>query len=257
MKTLLISLGLLVMLIGASVTADAYPALFGPTGDAVLPTADVAMAGQLNLAASYYDTEVNETIPLRVLFGVGYNTEIGAVYALNDAEDIWGVNLKYGFMLGGHGGWALGALYNQGVDSDDTSTQVYLLHTHPFAMEPVGIRATIGVNYTWVDIGGIDENAFRAYIVGDLILTQMNNMVLSAEYQTESSDLGDVDALWSLAVRHPFSSNLALEIGYTNASPLGMLGSNDHRFYAGLIFGTGGMAGGMESHSGAGHGHGY
>lgn len=87
----LIVLGIAVALACA---VQAYPTLTGPTGLATLPTAAVAPAGQLQLAADYYDTEIESTIPVRVLYGIGDNFEIGATYVSFELNG-WGINGKW------------------------------------------------------------------------------------------------------------------------------------------------------------------
>ncbi len=59
--------------------AMAYPSLSGPTGTGVLPTTAVTQDGQLQLAGDFYASqqESDLTLPLRLEYGVGKNTEVG------------------------------------------------------------------------------------------------------------------------------------------------------------------------------------
>lgn len=117
-----------------AVAAYAYPTLAGPTGYGVLPTADVVGAGVLNIAADYYDSD-DSTVPIRVVYGIADNFELGASYRSGDQNvfsatefdgpdsytesirisDMWGINGKWATGLTPLGfDWSLGAQYLQG-----------------------------------------------------------------------------------------------------------------------------------------------
>lgn len=137
-----LSLGLVLGI--AAVSAYAYPTLAGPTGYGVLPTADVVGSGVWNIAADYYDSS-DSTVPIRVVYGIGPNFEVGVSYRSGDQfvgtvdgdgliidengfeqgfapfvsdisiSDMWGINGKYRIPTA-FGGfcWSLGAQYLQG-----------------------------------------------------------------------------------------------------------------------------------------------
>ena len=166
--------------------AYAYPTLTGPTGLATLPTAAVAPAGQLQIAADYYDTEGDSTIPLRVLYGVGGNLEFGLLYAFSnqsmvleveddfaltfDADNTWGLNAKYALPVDLAGfQFAAGAQYltsdfavtvvdllgefptEELASIDTNTTQVYLVGTRAFTLGGDGspaLNGTLGLNWT-------------------------------------------------------------------------------------------------------------
>lgn len=94
------------LLVFGMTTAQAYPTLVGPTGTAVLPTAEVA--GGFDIAGAWYDTEGDQTIPVRAVFALGENLEIGGLWAFNDLSDVWGVNAKLAFPLIANGTTAIG-----------------------------------------------------------------------------------------------------------------------------------------------------
>lgn len=233
MKKLLV-LGMAVALASA---AFAYPTLTGPTGLATVPTAAVAPAGELTLAADWFDTEVDETIPIRVLYGVGENFEIGAGYFLQNDNDAWGVNAKYltPLTLGGFA-WALGAQYIDFTDADVTATQAYFAGTRGFAISEDGagpaLAGTLGVNWTQLS-NGVDEDAFRFF--AGLELGFENGLSIAAEYQTEDDDI-ETDPVFSAVVRYPFTPALSAQVGITNGP---IVGGDDSNIFAGLSYAFG------------------
>ena len=255
MKTLL-TLGIALALTCA---AQAYPTLTGPTGLATLPTAAVAQAGQFQLAADYYDTEGDSTIPVRLLYGIGDSFEIGATYVSSEING-WGINGKWltPLTLGGFN-WALGAQYltysddiediEGTIELEVNGMQVYFVGTR-MLMDPdvdaIGLNGTLGANWTKVelDVEGFineDESAFRLF--GGLDATFANRLTLAAELQMEEEDIADTDMLWSIVARYPFSDAIAVQIGYTNASMIGFAtgfnGGSESNLFAGLTFGWG------------------
>jgi len=80
--------------------AYAYPTLNGATGQVIIPTAAVAPAGQWQIAADwwYYDGDNDASMPLRVLYGINDQFEIGVLYQHNEYRwnnNFFGVNAKY------------------------------------------------------------------------------------------------------------------------------------------------------------------
>lgn len=239
MRTYLL-LGLVVAL--ASVTF-AYPTLTGPTGLATLPTAAVAPAGQIDLAADYYNTSkgpVENTFPARVTLGVVDSWEIGAAYLFQKNANTWDLNTKFAtpLNLGGFG-IAVGAQYAQAdlTGPNDTISQVYVSagRTLTTGNETVpGIGLTLGANWTKDKL--IDNSAIRGYVGLEAAL--MNNLSLNAEYQTKSNKL-EGDALWSVAGRLAMSQTLGFQVGWTNGP---FFGGADHNLFAGVDLAWGMMA---------------
>lgn len=154
----------------------AYPTLGGPTGQAVIPTAYTAAPG-LTLAADWQQLEEGSAIPIRALFGIGSNVEIGAMYTtFNDdailpmpfvsdmtdvllgfpADKMWGANAKWRFgrFLGGDA--ALGAQFQRftpdiDIDLDTDFSQAYFAWSTMLSNAPsIFADSTFswGVNWT-------------------------------------------------------------------------------------------------------------
>jgi plastocyanin len=213
--------------------------LIGPTGGAFLPTSDVLEMGVTDLAVDWYDTESTDTIPVRLLAGVGYGTEIGGVYEFNSDNDVWGANFKYVYPIFNNQPLSLGGLYLDMRDSDLTAYQAYLVHTHTFTKPEAAqtFRATLGVNWTQIDSGPAENDEFR--IFGGADFTFACGLTIGAEVQSADSDLGDDSPLSSVYARYRFNDRLRAEVGYTNGATIGVLGADDHNIFAGLSYALG------------------
>lgn len=183
-----LSLGLAIVALAA---AYAYPTLAGPTGLGVLPTADVVGAGQWDLAVDYYSNDGGNsdnnfdsgTVPIRLLYGLGNQFEIGASYRAGTQfvdggyfdtfdefgnpvtfegdrgiRNMWGINAKWltGLDLAGFC-WSLGAQYLQG------DTELDGLVIPPVEVsDPVAFEGSTG-----------DYKATQVYFVGTRSFTNL------------------------------------------------------------------------------------
>lgn len=251
MSTLRIS-GLLLALALAVSAFAAYPTLSGPSGQAVIPTAMTAGPG-FTVAADYHNIGDGNVIPIRVLFGLGDNIELGVLYAvLNDVvpfgvdqDNPWGVNAKWKFaqFLGGDA--AIGAQYitapftlGDEVDFDGTLIQAYFAWTRNFALgDTQNLGFTWGANWTQIDPDIIDKFDDVRFFAGlDLALSERLSVLV--DYQTKSTDLFDERALSTATARIKLTPMIDLQFGSTNA--FGPVALDDHEFFAGLAFKFGG-----------------
>lgn len=243
------------LLLGATGTAFGYPSLIGPTGLTVVPTADAAPLGGLQVAATMYTTEddaltLDNTLIARATFGVFPMLEVGAAFWRTDFAgddlDTISANAKFVLPIGLIGGdTALGAILartNVPIGSDITTTYLYVANSRGIFGIPGGIQTlqfTIGANWTQFE-NGVSVDGLRGF--AGLELALMDTLSVAAEYQTESDDLGDADPLTSLVARLAISDNFILEAGVTNANPIfaGFNATDEHNLYASIIFGWGG-----------------
>jgi len=231
-----------------AVSAMAYPTLSGATGQAVIPTADVAGSG-LTVAADYQNFDVGNGIPIRALFGIGSNAEVGASYMFFDEDTgldnaiAANAKLAFGNILGGRP--AVGAQFLRLEDTDGFTAdviQAYLAWTHNTMLgeeDAQALAITLGANWTQVDAEGedtIDDTRFFAGV--DLALS--NRLSVLVDYQTESSDLLDASPLTAVSARIALSRMLTLQVGTTNA--LGPIALDEHNFFIGLSAGFGNRA---------------
>jgi plastocyanin len=221
-------------------TAVEGETLIGPTGGAFLPTSDVLDKGVADVSVDFFDTEGTSTVPVRALLGIGYGTEIGAVYEFNSDSNVWGANFKYVYPLFNNQPFSLGGLYLDSRDSDAKAWQGYLVHTHTFSKPEASqtLRATAGANWTRVEFAGDKESKIRFF--GGADLTFARGLTIGAEMQSASGDLGDAKPLSSVFARYRINDRLRAEVGYSNGSPLGVLADEDHRIFAGLSYAFGG-----------------
>lgn len=252
--TFLRGLGAFVGIMATAAIASAYPTLLGQTGTGVLPSAAVAPAGQVQVAADFYNTDDN-AFPLRALYGVAPNFEIGAGYWLQDVNDenanTWDINAKYATPVRVLGfDWSLAALFANTdenalplVATDNiTGTQITWVGDRviPLGGNDARLKGTLGINWTRIDFGADDGNAIRGFIGADFALA--NRLGLVGDIQTESDSLGDTDPLFSVALRYAATKGLGAQVGFTNAAVNGLVGGNDSNFFAGLNLSFGGGA---------------
>jgi len=250
------TLALSVTLMTLAGAVFAYPTLAGPTGLAVLPTAEVITAGHWQLAADYYNTQdsatgVRDTVPIRLLYGIAPNWEVGVdgwIAKVNGANaDTYGGNLKYqtplrlaGFDL------AIGVIdqvtkkaADEGFSKDANTFEAYLAGTRELIKPTagmLGVNATLGVNWTKLDAGMEKGEGYR--FAGGIEVKPFKTLSIAAELQTKRAQVGDDKALAAVTARYMLNTNLQVEAGYTNAgfNYGGLTGTPDHNFFAGLAF---------------------
>lgn len=233
-----IVLGLPLLAVASYVSAS--PTLVGPSGGAFLPNAQIAPLGDCQVALDYYDTDYNSTSPLRGLYGISPNLEVGGIYVFNNTSDVWGLNAKWGFSICNHPGFALGAAYLNARDLDFNAEQVYLLHSHHFDRAKYPVQGTLGINWTRVhDFTGSD-NQFRVFGSADVLIT--DQFLVGVEIQSRASQLGDAQTLTSLYTRYQYGDGWTLQAGLSNASPFGLLTADDHRLFVGVCYEFGGRS---------------
>ena len=234
------ALGILVVALAAG-AAFANPSLLGPTGGVNLPTADVAGLSELDIALDYQDVNdagMEEAYPLRLVYGVSENTEIGFDFAKQDDNlDSWGLNAKFAtpVTLGGFN-WSGGIVYKQLNDGDEDGYGLYWvgsrLINEPAEGTPAA-RMSLGVSYIDADTLG---DAFRPFVAVDFEFS--NGASVIAEYQFKDSELDD-EAMGAIALRYPFSEGFTGQVGFTNGMR-GVGGMDDYDFFVGVDFNVAG-----------------
>ena len=220
--------------------ANAFPTLTGPTGQAVIPTAEVADSG-FTVAGDWARHNPGHSDPLRALIPLGMGVEIGAMYDKFSSEtaldNAWGVNakVKLGSFVGGDA--AVGGQFIRQKDVADFKTdytQGYAAWTTNLLGGAKGVSnlsLTIGGNWTHVaPQGATKEDAVRGYAGASLNL--LRDISLLAEYQTKSDKVGDTKPITAYTVRLGRPSGLSVEAGSTNAFEL--VGTDKQEFFAGL-----------------------
>jgi hypothetical protein len=195
---------------------------------------------------------------LQALAGVSEEAELWAAYSTvrnTDDTHVWGIGGKYLFAkepedsanLAIGGSWeqwadavaetvvTAGDMYTpeviESVTTDVTFKKVYLVATKDFT--PLGGEAwewssgagtrmlgTLGVIYIDVDPdAGEGDSLTRPFLGVEFIGEE--GTTLGLEYRWKDDDL-DQKAVFSAVLRHPFSPEVAAEVGTTNASPGGL-----------------------------------
>jgi len=237
MKKLFV-LGMAVVMLAAACAAYAYPTFTGPTGLVNAPTAEVAPAGQLDLAVDYFASKNDETgdknsWPVRVLYGAGSGFEVGAAYDVNGiaGKSLWDVNAKYKTTFCPAGiDLAIGAIYGQANTDPDTlrATQAYLAGTKCFNLV-LPIALTIGAN--WTQLEQLDAvSGWHGFIGADVTL--MKQLDLVADYQTINKHL-DGKSLWSACLRYCVTPALAVQAGVNNGL---FVGTSKSRYFVGANY---------------------
>lgn len=236
------------MLIASGGVLWAYPTLTGPTGQAVIPTAQIACPG-LTVAADWVNLNMetsggaDSAIPIRALFSLGNSAEIGAMYDPADDtgpfKEIVGANLKVNVGAIFNGDMVLGgqARREEFVDgSQDETVQGYFAWTTDFdacQVDTSNLSITWGINWTQVSPEfGETADAVRGFAGATLRLTKV--IQLLAEYQTQNEDIGDADPITALTARFFFAPSIAGQLGFTNA--VGLRGSAEQVLFGGLNF---------------------
>lgn len=253
--------------------AWSYPTMQGATGIVVLPTADVAANGTINLAVDYskinnnrvlgisdtiYDEFTGEFIevdlgdttvwPVRANVGFGGMAEFwaGNNFLSGDLFDgnEWNVGLKYAFMTEAKNGFdlAVGGSYGQ-TDLDDFSDNLktwtaFLAASKvlmPCTKTQPSIRGTVGGMYMNFS-DGVSDNLFEPYLALEIGYDQFQ---LASEYRFKDSDI-DIKAPWSTVLRYQFKEMpLWLQVGWSNAILLNGIGTDQQEFFAGIGYSFG------------------
>ncbi|MEN6645302.1 MAG: hypothetical protein ABFE08_22910 [Armatimonadia bacterium] len=231
---------LLAVLMVGPLFAQGGTTLFGGSGGAVLPTADLLGKKLFDVSLDWLNTDDDSTVPLRVLYGATDNLEVGGMWSFNNASDVWGLNAKLGtrFLSGAGAGTAVGIMYDKARDIDTKGWQVYAVHTRQLAnLSRTPIRGSLGVNWTRLDFFDDNEDAFR--IFGSLEGTLSNGLELGVELQSASGDLGDEDPLSSIYGRYRYDDRWTIQAGFTNAAPGGLFAGDDHNLFIGASYAFG------------------
>ncbi|MEN6303737.1 MAG: hypothetical protein ABFD96_13485 [Armatimonadia bacterium] len=231
---------LLVVLMVGPLFAQGGTTLFGGSGGAVLPTADVLGKKLFEVSLDWLNTDDDETFPLRVLYGASDNLEVGGMWSFNNASDVWGLNAKLGtrWLAGAGAGTAVGIQYEDATDFDVKGWQLYAVHTRPLTkLGQTTVRGSLGVNWTEVDFDDDNEDGFR--IFGSLEGMLANDLTLGVEMQSASGDLGDEDPLASVYARYRYNDRWTLQAGFTNAAPGGLFAGDDQNLFLGASYAFG------------------
>jgi len=263
MRNILV-VGMAIALLTCGMAAWAYPTLTGPTGQAVIPTANVAAPG-LTLAADWAKLQSGDSFPLRLLYAFGSNIEIGGTYdpfgsdaQVQDARfgpiglsRAWSVNGKFGLSKIAGGDLAVGGIFRRETmksaflpptgDFDTDYTQAYLVWTDHLGYSYgkfSNFAFTLGGNWTKVSTDsatGIDDSdAIRGF--AGLGFTFSKDFAIEGDIQTRASRVGDAKAMSAAVVRFGVTPAVVLEAGLTNA--LGLRGTNRHDIFIGADFST-------------------
>lgn len=233
---------LFVVLIVGPLFAQGGTTLFGGSGGAVLPTADLLGKKLFDVSLDWLNTDDDSTVPLRVLYGASDNLEVGGMWSFNNASDVWGLNAKLGTRLlsGAGAGTAVGILYDNARDIDIDGWQLYAVHTRPLTkLGRTAIRGSLGVNWTRIDFDDDNEDGFRVF--GSLEGMLDDDLTLGVEMQSASGDLGDEDPLASLYARYRYNDRWTVQAGFTNAAPGGLFAGDDQNLFLGASYAFGAL----------------
>jgi hypothetical protein len=234
----LLAIGSIALLLATM--AQAYPALTGPTGQFVIPTAEISPPGAV-LAADWQRLEVGASIPMRVQLCFGPSIEVGALYDPFDQDapidKAWAANAKVQMgrvllcML------ALGGQFrreDRGGGPRTDYDQAYAVWSSDFSSggeNLSNLKLTWGVNWTQANTDGATViDGFRYFAGAKLRFT--NAIELMAEYQTKSKRLGDLDPVTAFGGRFAIGHGLWAEAGVTNA--IGLSAGKEQNLFAGL-----------------------
>jgi len=198
MKKLLV-LGMVLTLACAAFAT--YPTLNGPTGLVLVPTAAVAPAGQFQVAAdwAYAFGDDDALIPVRVLYGINDQFEIGAIYMTAESSDstAFGVNGKYVLpFTAGDAAWAVGASFID-PENGDSSFGATLSVTKAY---------TEGFNGTATLLWD-ENNEFALGLGAEAALG--NGLTLVGEYINSLPG-----AELNMAARYPLTDALTAQVGF-------------------------------------------
>ena len=207
---------LLILGIAAAIAcaAYAYPTLKGPSGLVLFPDATVVPAGQLQVAADwwYFESGEDATIPLRVLYGIGDQFEIGAAYTTmeSSSQKVIGLNAKYVLPASlGDAAWAVGATYLM-PDEGDNLLGLTLSGTKAFAENFSGTATLVWQEDTTDLAFGLGGEA-----------TFENDLKLVIEYVNFLPTAG-----LNMAARYPLTEALTAQLGFEFDTSLPFIGLN-------------------------------
>jgi hypothetical protein len=218
---------LLIVLCLLAVRAFALPALSGPTGLAILPTAAVSEHGGV-MTFGVGNGAGARSLQARVVHNTAFG-EVGLLYA-HEGVDITGASVKAVRPLpGGRASAALGGLLLH-TDAIDT-TAAYLAATRALPWGDV----TGGV--TWTRVAGAGAaDALRPYAGVRLALPDGARLTL--EYQAKGDGLYEAHPITAVMFVREYGL-LTLTIGSTNA--VGLLGAAETHVVAGVSAPFGGI----------------
>lgn len=236
------------LIVATAGAALAIPSLGGPTGIVSVPNASVAPMGSLETALSYQKAEIEAAdmysedltaLSLQALTGVAEQAELWAAYTRVDNEDdthVWGIGGKVALTKEPEeaAALAIGASYQNWADillnEDLTVWKAYLVATKDFTPltgetwewgPGAGTRmlGSAGLMYIKLDILGESDSLTRPFVGLEFI--GAGGTTLGLEYRWKDDDF-DMDAVFSAVLRHKFSPEFAVEVGTTNAIPIGL-----------------------------------
>lgn len=255
-------------LLTMSGSAFAVPSLGGPTGIVVMPSAMTAATDEWQIAvgarsfavAGMYDAGDESIWSFGGLKGVSDDAELFVLYQRESGisnTDIWEYGGKYviseglfartGFLSGTKiavgaslGRWGEAAGLAEDELLDVSTLRAYLVATKQFLPAEAGdwtwgkttgtrVIGSGGLMYLSVDADEAgSDNLVRPFLGVEII--GKSELTIAGEYRFKDSDW-DEDAVFSAMIRKPWGTATALEIGITNASPIG-LGTGDQSMYA-------------------------
>ncbi len=227
------------LLLFCATVTFAYPSLLGASGVVELPTAKTIAPGMYVLGVDGTDIANGAEVPVRVLYGLADNLEVGAAYLHGDATDRIGANAKLNLptLIPG-ASTAVGMLYlHTTTGSNADLLQPYIAITRTSSTKdslfPL-VQVTVGTNVTQQR----PNSSFYLREFGCIEAYAKNGLVVGLEYQGSNSGLaGDEQPLASAVLRYPISQQFAAQLGVTNAD--GVVGSNQARLFVGVSY-TGG-----------------
>ncbi len=219
-----------------------YPTLSGPTGFAVIPTAEITRPG-FTLAGDWHSLTRGASVPFRGLLNIENVVEVGAmVDHYTDAADIdraWNVNAKADVYCLFDGDIGVGALLQRERDHQcheyryNEAYAAWTRHYPPCEEDSPfrDITLNLGVNYTRVtlpDCRFID--AYRFF--GGLRLDFVDCLQGMIEIQDNSRFFEETEPLVAMTVRYTFDPNAVAQAGLTNAE--GLRSSKEYNWFGAI-----------------------
>ena len=257
MKTFL-TLGMVAALIISACAVHAVPTMLGPSGLFLAPSGDVTCPGEVDFAASYLGKTTSsrmlgtnavgsaivsddgkDSFPLRVLYGVGGNFEVGAAVDPDGfyGSTFWNINAKYKLpWTCANSALALGALYGEANANEEVqnavgvipafttegrnldATEVYLSGTHGFCFGSMPTALTLDIN--WTELKFVNTSSeFRVQFGADMLIAK--GLDLMGDVETKAKSNVDTDMLWSAGLRYLFCPSFTVEAGAANGILIG------------------------------------
>ncbi len=252
-----------VLLVALATSAQAMPSLAGPTGIVTVPNAAIAPTNDLQVALSYqpfemYAAHSAAAWSLQALRGVSDEAELWVAYSrVQDGadSDAWQLGGKYQVpgdwpadvqvAVGGSVGrwidafsipWVLSTgMYTTDVDIN----KLYVVASRSLTKaapgwtedsRPTQMIASVGLLYISVDPDrGGHETTARPFVGLEIV---QGDSHWGIEYRAKDNDLDD-KGVFSAMLRRPAGRDMYMEVGTSNASPIG-LGLSDQDFYVRL-----------------------